>query len=48
LKDARELKRRATDSALHNGDKETAASAQADGALLEAAAGWPQPMPMQH
>jgi hypothetical protein len=39
LKDARELKRRAADSALHNGDKEAAASAQADGALLEAAAG---------
>ena len=39
LKDARELKRRATDSALRNGDKEAAAVAQADGALLEAAAG---------
>ena len=39
LKDARELKRRATDSALHNIGKETAASYQAEGALLEAASG---------
>ena len=39
LKDARELNRRATDSALHNSGKEAAASYQADGALLEAAAG---------
>jgi len=39
LKDARELKRRATDSALHNSGKEAAASYQADGALLEAASG---------
>ncbi len=39
LKDARELKRRATDSALHNSGKEAAASYEADGALLEAASG---------
>jgi eukaryotic-like serine/threonine-protein kinase len=39
LKDARALNRRAMDSALHNGDKEAAALYQADGALLEAAAG---------
>ena len=39
LKDARELKRRAMDSALHNGGKEAAASYQAEGALLEAASG---------
>ncbi len=39
LKDARELKRRAMDSALHNSGKEPAASYQADGALLEAASG---------
>ncbi len=39
LKDARELKRRATDSAVHNSGKETGAAFQADGALLEAAAG---------
>jgi eukaryotic-like serine/threonine-protein kinase len=39
LKDARELNRRATDSALHTSGKEAAASYQADGALLEAASG---------
>ena len=39
LKDARELNRRAMDSALHNSGKEPAASYQADGALLEAASG---------
>jgi DNA-binding winged helix-turn-helix (wHTH) protein/tetratricopeptide (TPR) repeat protein len=39
LKDARELNRRAMDSALHNSGKESAASYQADGALLEAASG---------
>jgi eukaryotic-like serine/threonine-protein kinase len=39
LKDARELKRRAMDSALHNIGKETAAFYQAEGALLEAASG---------
>ncbi len=39
LKDARELNRRATDSALHNSGKEAAASYQADEALLEAASG---------
>jgi len=39
LKDARELKRRAADSALHNSSKEAAASYLADGALLEAASG---------
>jgi eukaryotic-like serine/threonine-protein kinase len=39
LKDARELKRRAMDSALHNSGKEAAASYQAEGALLEAASG---------
>ena len=39
LKDARELKRRAMDSALHNFGKEAAASNQADGALIEAASG---------
>jgi eukaryotic-like serine/threonine-protein kinase len=39
LKDARELKRRAMDSVLHNGDKEAAAVYQADGALLEGASG---------
>jgi eukaryotic-like serine/threonine-protein kinase len=39
LKEARELKRRATDSALHNSGKEAAASYEADGALLEAASG---------
>jgi Tfp pilus assembly protein PilF len=38
-KAARELKRRATDSALHNGGKETGAAYQADAALLEAASG---------
>jgi eukaryotic-like serine/threonine-protein kinase len=39
LKNARELKWRARDSALHNSDKEAAAVAEAEGALLEAAAG---------
>ena len=39
LKDARELKRRAMDSALHNSGKEAAASYQAEGALLEEASG---------
>jgi eukaryotic-like serine/threonine-protein kinase len=39
LKDARELKRRAMDSALRNNDKEAAASYQAAGALLEATSG---------
>jgi eukaryotic-like serine/threonine-protein kinase len=39
LKNARELKRRSMDSALHNGDKEAAALAEAEGALLEGAAG---------
>ena len=39
LKDARELKRRAMDSALHNYGKEAAASYQAEGALLEGASG---------
>ena len=39
LNAARELKRRATDSALRNGDKEAAALAEAEGALLEGAAG---------
>ncbi len=39
LKDARELNRRAMDSALHNSGKEPTASYQADGALLDAAAG---------
>ena len=39
LKDARELNRRATDSALHNSGKEPAASYQVDEALLEAASG---------
>jgi DNA-binding winged helix-turn-helix (wHTH) protein/tetratricopeptide (TPR) repeat protein len=39
LKNARELKHRVMDSALHNNDKEAAAFAEAEGALLEAAAG---------
>ncbi len=39
LKNARELKRRAMDSALHNFGEEAAASNQADGALLEGASG---------
>jgi eukaryotic-like serine/threonine-protein kinase len=39
LKDARELKRQATDSALRNNDKEAAALIEAYGALLEEAAG---------
>ena len=39
LKDARELKLRAMDSALHNSGKEAAASYLAEGALLEGAAG---------
>jgi eukaryotic-like serine/threonine-protein kinase len=39
LKDARELKRLAMNSALHHSGKEAAASYQADGALLEAASG---------
>jgi DNA-binding winged helix-turn-helix (wHTH) protein/Tfp pilus assembly protein PilF len=39
LKDARELKRRAMDSALLNSGKGTAASYQGEGALLEAASG---------
>ena len=39
LKDARELKRRAMESALRSDDKEAAASYQAEGALLEAASG---------
>jgi DNA-binding winged helix-turn-helix (wHTH) protein/tetratricopeptide (TPR) repeat protein len=37
LKDARELRRRAMDSALRSNDKEAAASYQAEGALLEGA-----------
>jgi tetratricopeptide (TPR) repeat protein len=39
LKNARELKRRATDSALHNSVKEAASAYQAEGALLEGASG---------
>jgi Tfp pilus assembly protein PilF len=39
LKNARELKRRATDSALRSYGKEAAATYQAEGALLEAASG---------
>lgn len=39
LKNARELKRRATDSALHNSVKEAASAYQAEGALLDGASG---------
>ena len=39
LKNARELNRRAMDSALHNSSKEAAAYHQAEGALLEGASG---------
>jgi DNA-binding winged helix-turn-helix (wHTH) protein/Flp pilus assembly protein TadD len=39
VNDARELKRRAMDSALHNGVKEAAAYYEAESALLEAASG---------
>ncbi len=39
LKAARELKRRATDSALHDSGKEAAASYQAEGALFEGVSG---------
>jgi len=39
LKNAHELKRLAMDSALHNSDREAAALAEAEGALLEGAAG---------
>jgi DNA-binding winged helix-turn-helix (wHTH) protein/tetratricopeptide (TPR) repeat protein len=39
MKEARELNRRAMDSSLHDSGKETAASFQANGALLEGASG---------
>ena len=39
LKNARELKRRSMDSALHNSNKEAAALAEAEGALLQGATG---------
>ena len=42
LKDARELKRRAMDSALHNSVREAAAAYQVEGALLEGVSGNPK------